>query len=294
MTVEVAPGFIQADTYSAEILRRVIGAGYQRGASIGSNVGGLVGATDCLITPQGSNRKINIAPGEVWVPGTTALQGMYYFRVSATEVLECAAEEANPRMDRIVARVYDSAYGGTANLGKLEIIKGTANVSAAFPGATSAGVAAQPENSYTLGYVLVPKATKEPLEAKDIENSATLVSPISGAGPWTPLTLGAKVEQQAGAETVRCRWENGKATVRLRGTLAVKAGQEVKAADVFATLPAEYRPAATLVTSIFANGIGATRLTITSAGEMSLPQATIVFVPAAGVIGLDGLTFSIT
>ena len=90
MTVETTPGFLQEDSYTAEILRRTIGAAYQRGASIGTNVGGLVAASDCQITPE-SALKVQVAPGELWVPGYAAPQGLYYTRVTAAEVLTPAA-----------------------------------------------------------------------------------------------------------------------------------------------------------------------------------------------------------
>ena len=108
-------------------------------------------------------------------------------------------------------------------------------------------------------------------------------------GKWESIfVLGAKVEAAATYQTLRGRKESGAASVRLRGAIAVKAGEELKASETLATLAVGYRPPATEGFSIFAGGI-AQALTITAAGVMTLSGA----VKAAENVFLGGITFNL-
>lgn len=175
MAVETPPSFTQANTFGAEQTRRTIGSLLQRGASIGSVIGGLVGLGDCLLTPPGSGMTVNIAPGEVWVPGSSAAtQSGYYCRVSSSTSLSIATSSpSNPRIDRISAIVTDAAYSGATNTFAVAVQTGTATAGATL--ANLNGVAAAPASSYTLGYVLVPTSATNIVSA-DILNAASLLS----------------------------------------------------------------------------------------------------------------------
>lgn len=108
-------------------------------------------------------------------------------------------------------------------------------------------------------------------------------------GPWTALVLTAKIEEGAGFQTVRVRTEGGGTTARLRGLPKVKAGQEVKAAEVFATVPVGFRPPATVVLT-GASGGAFNIFQINAAGQI-IPEKTIA---AGNGIVFDGLTYNLT
>jgi hypothetical protein len=159
MAVESPPFALQAGSYGAEQTRRAIASHLARGASIGSISGGIVAVGDCLLTPPGSGMTVNVAPGEVWVPGTTSsTQSGYYCRVSsATNLAIAAADPSNPRVDRVVALITDAAYSGGTNTFAVSVVTGTPTAGATL--ANLNGAAAAPASSLTLGYVLVPNGS---------------------------------------------------------------------------------------------------------------------------------------
>ena len=182
MTVEAYPGLLQNRTYPAEQVRRTISSLLQRGTTIGSVVGGIVGAGDCKIVPV-SGRKVQVEPGEVWVPGSeSSTQGGYYCRVSAAEVLEAATPGANPRCDRVVLKVNDETYKKEAsknNEGFLEIVKGAVENAGMTLNNCESYAPAAPANSYTLGFLVVKSGP-----TVEIDNVASI---IGGTPPfhWT-------------------------------------------------------------------------------------------------------------
>jgi hypothetical protein len=180
MTVEASPGFIQADTYAAEIARRTVGAIYLR-ATLGSAPGGIAGPADCQITTVGSLLKVQVSTGEVLVPGSSSVsQGVYYTRVSALETLTCATASSNGRIDRIVMEVIDAAYvGGTENKAQLTVVKGTANPSCTSVSQFATYAPAAPTSSYTLGYVFIPGGSTGPIPSTNILNASGIVPTLS-------------------------------------------------------------------------------------------------------------------
>ena len=114
MAVESPPSVLQDSTYGAEQADPAIffdpGARFEY--RLGPRWPGR--ATDCQIT-AGSGLNIECAPGELWVPGSSSsTQSGYYCRVSSSSTLSiAAANESNPRIDRISGIVKDAAYAGS-------------------------------------------------------------------------------------------------------------------------------------------------------------------------------------
>jgi len=194
MAVESPPGFEQESTYGAVVLRRAFGTLLQRGASIASIAGGLVGSTDMQVT-AGSGMQVLVGTGEAWVPGTSsATQSGYYCRVESSTALAIAASsESNPRIDTIIAQVTDKAYAGSTQTFSVAVITGTAESGATL--ANKKGAGAVPASSMVLAYVLVP-AKAVSVVSGDIENVATVAGP--GAG-----TMASGIGHAYGARVVR-------------------------------------------------------------------------------------------
>ena len=173
VTVETSPAFIQANSYSAEITRRgIYSPMLQRGASIGSVSGGLIGGTDLQVTTS-SNLTVAIAAGEVVVPGSSSTtQSGYTLRVATAGTITCnTANGSNPRIDLIYAQVEDAAYTGSSNLGQVGYAAGTATSGATLTNLT--GAPAVPTSSIAIAYILVP-ATATSLSSGDILNEYTM------------------------------------------------------------------------------------------------------------------------
>lgn len=171
MAVESPPFALQGSTYGAEQTRRAICTMLQRGASIGSVSGGLVGSGDCLVT-AGSGLQVLVAPGELWVPGTTSTtQSGMYCRVSSSSALAISASsESLPRIETIVAQVKDKAYAGGEENFAVAVVPGVATSGATL--ANKLGAGAVPASSLVLAYVLIAAKAIVPTE---IENVAGLL-----------------------------------------------------------------------------------------------------------------------
>jgi hypothetical protein len=144
VTAQQPPYALQASSHSAELFRRMAGSGLS-GA-------GVVKASDLLVAQNtGTDLKCQVAPGQVWIPGTLGsqtgmqlnrsvqaaysgaidhftTQGSYYgFNDAAITGLSfAAAHPTNPRIDLVVATVLDAQYAGATNSWVVQIITGTA------------------------------------------------------------------------------------------------------------------------------------------------------------------------
>jgi hypothetical protein len=158
----------------AQVLRQAIG-------SLIGAAGGTVGAGGLAVTQKPApDLHVLIAGGTpeeggCWIPGYTASTGIYYFQNSASFELPIAAASAtNPRIDRIVARVYDNAVDSLGkHEAKFEAIVGTAESGASL--GNLKGEAALPKNCLTLAHVLVP-ANATAIVTADILAASTLAS----------------------------------------------------------------------------------------------------------------------
>lgn len=156
MAVEF-PRFLQTKQYSAKMLRDVfLDAPLQNG---------VVGASDLLVTQRGAgaNKTVDVAAGSAWVRGTTSVrQGAYNLYNDATvsvAIADNGAAAGNYRIDQIIARVYDSSDGGSAqDIGVIEVVQGTASNAAASATAAlnaRANVGVLPAHSVVLADVAV-------------------------------------------------------------------------------------------------------------------------------------------
>jgi hypothetical protein len=205
VAVETPPAFTQGGSFSAEVLRRSIGTLLQRGASIGSAVGGLVGPGDMQVT-AGSGMQVLVAPGEAWIPGTSvSSQSAYYGRVTSSTALAISASNgSNPRIETLIAQVKDKAYAGTEENFSVSVIVGTAESGATLVNKKGAG--AVPASSLVLAYVLIP-ASSSSVTNGNIENVAppVVVRPAWVVGRTGSFTAQAgEVIEMAGSGTVTC------------------------------------------------------------------------------------------
>lgn len=133
---------------------------------------GVVGAGDLAVTEKasGANMSVDVAAGAAWVAGDddADAQPTYRLRNDATvNVTIEAADATNPRIDLVVARVYDSQFAGVSDTGTIEVVKGTA---AGSPSAPSL-----PNNAIELAQVAVAAAATSIVTA-DITDSRTRAS----------------------------------------------------------------------------------------------------------------------
>jgi hypothetical protein len=113
-----------------------------------------------LVTQSGSPAmNVSVASGICWVPGTEgSQQGTYAcLNQSATTVAVTASHGSLPRIDLIVARVYDTAYSGVLDAWALEVVTGTAAASPVAPTA--------PNNSLLLAQLNIAAASTQVLNA---------------------------------------------------------------------------------------------------------------------------------
>ena len=171
---ETPPSFMQGVCRSPQSDRLVI-SNLVCGEGVANPYGG-----DLLVTPSGADGSVSIAQGGAYIAGEDVTdQGMYsVFNDAPETVLLAANASGNPRIDLIIARVYDSTYGALSDQWTLEATTGTANASAALTSAGLAFAPAQPTDSLLLAYVLVPNgfgagSTVSGANILDVRNSYT-------------------------------------------------------------------------------------------------------------------------
>ncbi len=175
MAAQSPPFVLQNGSHSAALFREAI-------SSLLATAGGAVGLGDLLVTQNGTpNMSVNIAAGEIWIPGTAATgnddapQGQYFGYNDATLNLAVAASNpTNPRIDKVCATVEDAAYSGSNNDWKLQVVTGTPTAGATL--ANLNGAAATPSNSIVLAYVLVP-ANATTIITADIQDNRPFAAP---------------------------------------------------------------------------------------------------------------------
>jgi hypothetical protein len=185
LAFETPPYAMDGTTEDAEQFRRALGT------LIGS-AGGIVASGDCAVSQQSTpNMSVQIAAGQVWVPGTsTASQGPYYSRNGASvTVVIAASNPSNPRIDTVIAQVQDAAYAGTLKQIAPAVITGTPTVGATLSNLSGAG--AVPASSLVLAYVLVPAGATSIVTA-NILNVAPLARPGLGT-EWAYSQITAPV-----------------------------------------------------------------------------------------------------
>lgn len=135
-------------------------------------------AGDCLdVDPTGSpSMQVVVSPGIVFVAGTEgATQGTYVCVNDANKNLTVTTAHGTlPRIDRVVARVYDSAYSGVTNTWALEIVTGTAASSPVPP--------TLPANSFPLFSINVGAAVTS-ITNGNIADARTYIAAVGGVIP---------------------------------------------------------------------------------------------------------------
>lgn len=163
MALESQSVFIQSGNESAEQCRRALAS--IMGGSTGVGAGG-----DFVVTQNGTpNMSVNVAAGDVWIPGTqAATQGAYYIRNLATANVPIAAvDPTNPRISVICVTQPDAQYSGILNTPVLQEIAGTPAASPTVP--------ALPPNSYALANVNVAASASSIVNA-NITNKRAIAS----------------------------------------------------------------------------------------------------------------------
>lgn len=95
--------------------------------------------------------KVTVASGVAFIDAGTfeANSGYYVFINDAPITVDISPSDPTlPRIDLVVARVYDGYYEGTANKGEIEVIRGDTNISPV--------VKTLPKGSIELGRITVP------------------------------------------------------------------------------------------------------------------------------------------
>lgn len=164
-------------TSDAQVIRQQIG-------SLIGAAGGLVAAGGLEGTQKGTPSMAVLikggtpAEGGLWIPGYTTTTGPTYFQNTATyeQVIE-AAGASNPRVDTIVARIYDTSLDSSGKHEPVfQALRGAEETGVTL--ANKKGAAAVPKNCVVLMYVLVP-AKASSIVTADIENVATAFSAAS-------------------------------------------------------------------------------------------------------------------
>jgi hypothetical protein len=201
-------------------------------ASLIDSAGGLVAAGGLELKQKATpNMSVQIkggtpAEGGLWIPGYTATTGPTYFQNSATyeQPIE-AAGATNPRIDTIVARIYDTSLDSSGkHEPEFEALKGKeeSGVTLAVKKSSPAIV---PKNCYALGYVLVP-AKAASIVTADIENVATQVALGLNAATYREGTAaerpspGVKGREWRATDTGAISIDTGTAWVQLSTAVA--------------------------------------------------------------------------
>lgn len=141
---------------------------------------GIAGASTDLAATAGSGLTINIAAGRAFVKGSErSTQGSYFvYNDTSRAVTLAAANATNPRIDRVVLRVYESDTTAGSSYWAIEAVSGTATVGATLANLT--GAAAVPANSLLLYNVLVPAAFTGPFVAGTHFQDRRFGVPVAG------------------------------------------------------------------------------------------------------------------
>ena len=149
----LVPELLETKTYPFSRVRRMMEhAGIQEG---------IWDPGDLKVAQRsaGATMSVDVAAGSGWIRGDdTARQGMYHVENDAVVNLAIGAAHATlPRVDQVIARVYDSTVvGGAQDFARPEILPGTPTSGAALDNAAgNTSRAALPATAIRLGEILV-------------------------------------------------------------------------------------------------------------------------------------------
>jgi hypothetical protein len=174
MTLTLPPEFLQTKNtdYDARRLRFLF-----RGLT--SEGIGADGEFAVSQRAAGANLTVDVAAGRAWIEGDdTARQGLYHiYNDAPVNVALPAADPANPRIDQVVLRIYDTTViGGGIDEARFEIAQGTPTAGASL--ANPLGIAAVPASALPLARVLVGAGAASVANAQ-IQN----VAPVATTSP---------------------------------------------------------------------------------------------------------------
>lgn len=189
MALQTYPEFLQTRTYSAQQLRHYLSKlGVQEG---------VYGPADLKVVQRGAgaNMSVDVGAGDAMIQGDDVTrQGMYHLVNDATlNAAVSAAHGSLPRVDQIIARIYDSTISGVSDVPTIEVVAGTPTSGATLD--NRSGAAALPNNAIRLADVLVPAASASVTTAniRDRRQWATGAHAIGSA------TLNANTTSTTGA-----------------------------------------------------------------------------------------------
>lgn len=137
------PAWLQDGSHPADLDRRILESVF-RTEGVLDKAGG-----DLLVTEQAApTMGVTVAAGVAVIDGTESTsQGVYHVVNDAdVDLAIAAADPTNPRIDLVIARVYDSFYGtAVTDVWALEVVTGTPAASPSEP--------AVPDNSHVLARV---------------------------------------------------------------------------------------------------------------------------------------------
>lgn len=261
---ELLPNWLQENCYPAQYDRLLMSNLVADEGVADPNSGSL------LVTTGGANLDLSVAQGGGFVEGDDDDRGMYSIYNDAPVTLTAtAADPTNPRIDQVIARVYDSSYGEGADEWVLEMLDGTATAAASLTNLN--GATALPDNSIRLAYVLVPATFTGPFVNATHILDARVAYEDGTADRWH--SIGA-----TGEPAFQNSWVNDTASgfqvtqyrkvgdvVEVRG--AVESGT---ATSTIFTLPVGYRPPDDLGFQGSSGATGAAAILVAPSGNVSV------------------------
>lgn len=279
MTANSPPYVLQAGSHSAQLFRgaisTLIGAG-----------GGIVGLTDYAVTQNGTpNMSVNIAAGQIWVPGTSsALQADYYGLNDAVVNLAIGASNpTNPRISIAAAQVQDAAYAGAVNSFSLVEVAGTPAASPVAP--------TLPASSLALANIAVAALATTIVTANITDKRVN--ANVGGVGQWVNLTPGTNVTLGP-SYPAQSRLEAGN-IIRLRGFL--QASAVITATTSWGVVTAAHRVTTSSPSQSLGNMNDSTgtkapvTLRVDSAGNIATQY--VASVSTTAFLQLDGATYTL-
>jgi hypothetical protein len=263
----------------AQVIRQSIG-------SLIGAAGGLVAAGGLALTQKGTpNMSVLVAGGTpaeggCWLPGYTTSTGPYYFQNSASyeQVIETAGA-SNPRVDTIIARVYDTNLDSSGKHEPiLAALKGAEESGCTL--ANKKGVAAVPKSSLVLGYVLV-EAKASSIVTADIANVAALVGLPTGF--VTTSALVAEAVTDAKIVKNRVLLETGNVYSALTEITASKAEEPSKTRPTFVSLLVVMHPETSSDMSVKVGGVKIAAFEVDAKAPAGIPQFSYSFICPPGV-----------
>lgn len=184
---------------------------YLRMGQLGYNSPGVVLAGDMQVSP-GTGLQVQISAGEAYVQQTVARLGSFYASRGIYQIFDDSVDNpyntitapvTNPRVDQVIARVYDSyeqSLSGSSYW-RYEWLPGTETSGAQINNPSGsgylAGAAALPDNSLRLAYCLATVSMSS-WSSGNILN----VAPFSSQNGLRPVSISSSAQALSGQEVV--------------------------------------------------------------------------------------------